>query len=74
MQEIQCPFAGYEPFDSLLFVADAGNGDLFGYSIVDGAIPKEDIYTWNHEDDSRTWVAPSLKQFIEGWLKGEISI
>ncbi|MWC26912.1 SMI1/KNR4 family protein [Paenibacillus sp. MMS18-CY102] len=64
----------YKPFDSMLFVADAGNGDLFGYSIVNGAISKDDIYTWNHEDDSRTWVASSLKQFIEGWLKGEISI
>ncbi|EFM10102.1 Cell wall assembly/cell proliferation coordinating protein, KNR4-like protein [Paenibacillus curdlanolyticus YK9] len=64
----------YMPFDSLLFVADAGNGDLFGYSVLNGAITKDDIYTWNHEDDSRTWVAPSLKQFIEGWIKGEISV
>ncbi|CAI8713500.1 Alpha/beta hydrolase [Bacillus sp. IT-79MI2] len=31
-------------------------------------------YVWNHEDDSRTWVAPSLKQFIEWWSDGTISI
>lgn len=48
----------YMPIDSLLFVADAGNGDLFGYSISNGTIQKDDIYVWKHEDDSRTWVAP----------------
>ncbi|MBE9915194.1 SMI1/KNR4 family protein [Paenibacillus donghaensis] len=64
----------YMPFDCLLFVADAGNGDLFAYSILNGSIQKNDIYVWNHEDDSRTWVAPSLKKFIEWWSDGTISI
>ncbi|WP_379133892.1 SMI1/KNR4 family protein [Paenibacillus sp. sgz500958] len=64
----------YMPFDSLLFVADAGNGDLFGYSIINGSIQKDDIYTWSHEDDSRTWVAPSLLKFIEWWNDGTITL
>ncbi|EJS68020.1 SMI1/KNR4 family protein [Bacillus cereus] len=64
----------YMPFDPLLFIADAGNGDLFGYRILNGVIDNCDIYTWNHEDDSRTWVAPSLQVFIEWWYKGQISI
>ncbi|MGN9863253.1 SMI1/KNR4 family protein [Bacillus swezeyi] len=51
----------YLPFDYLLFIADTVNGDLFAYSILNGSIQKDDIYVWNHEDDSRTWVAPSLK-------------
>jgi len=64
----------YMPFDCLLFVADAGNGDLFGYSILNGIVQKDDIYVWNHEDDSRTWVASSLKKFIKGWTDGTISV
>ncbi|WP_043932566.1 SMI1/KNR4 family protein [Bacillus sp. EB01] len=65
----------YMPFDNLFFFSDAGNGDLFCYSITKkGTIEKNDIYVWNHEDDSRTWVAASLKHFIKGWIKGEISV
>ncbi|MGE7432182.1 SMI1/KNR4 family protein [Bacillus thuringiensis] len=64
----------YMPFDSLLFIADAGNGDLFGYRVLNGWIDNYDIYTWNHENDSRTWVAPSLQIFIEWWYEGKISI
>ncbi|WP_257154877.1 SMI1/KNR4 family protein, partial [Bacillus toyonensis] len=57
----------YMPFDSLLFIADAGNGDLFGYRVLNGLIDNYDIYIWNHENDSRTWIAPSLQIFIEWW-------
>ncbi|WJE54950.1 SMI1/KNR4 family protein [Bacillus cereus] len=64
----------YMPFDCLLFIADAENGDLFAYSILNGSIQKDDIYVWNHENDSRTWVAPSLKQFIKWWSDGTISV
>ncbi|WKA52820.1 SMI1/KNR4 family protein [Planococcus liqunii] len=64
----------YMPFDHLLFFSDAGNGDLFGYAILNGHIHHEDIYVWKHEDDSRTWIASSLKEFIEGWLAGKISV
>lgn len=44
----------YMPFDCLLFFADGGNGDLFGYSILNGIVQRDDIYVWNHENDSRT--------------------
>ena len=54
------------PFDALLFVASVGNGDLFGYAVLNGTIQRDDIYVWDHEDDSRTWVASSLKDFIKG--------
>ena len=65
----------YMPLDNLFFFSDAGNGDLFCYTILkNGKIEKSDIYVWNHEDDSRTWVAASLKDFIKGWLTGEISV
>jgi len=64
----------YMPFDHLLFFSDAGNGDLFGFAILNGSIQKDDIYVWNHEDDSRTWIASSLENFIKGWITSEISI
>jgi hypothetical protein len=65
----------YMPFENLFFFSDAGNGDLFCYAIQkNGSIEKNDIFVWNHEDDSRTWVANSLKQFVEGWITGKISI
>lgn len=44
----------YMPFDCLLFIADAGNGDQFAYSIVGGAIRRDDIFAWDHENDSRS--------------------
>lgn len=57
----------YMPFDNLLFFGELGNGDLFAFAILkDGAT--RDIYTWNHEDDSRQWAAGSLKTFFE-WLE-----
>ncbi|MBW3636365.1 MAG: SMI1/KNR4 family protein [Armatimonadetes bacterium] len=34
----------YMPFDSLLFFADAGNGDQFAFIILDGLIRRHDIW------------------------------
>jgi len=62
------------PLDNFLFFSDAGNGDLFGYRIVNGSIQNDDIYVWNHEDDSRTVIASSLEEFIKGWVTGGISV
>src|SRR5215472_15389084 len=50
----------YMPFDNLLFFGDGGNGDQFAYSICNGFIRRPDVFVWNHENDSREWVAPSL--------------
>jgi hypothetical protein len=64
----------YMPFDSLLFFGDAGNGDQFAFPIRAGAVRCADVFVWNHEDDSRTWLAPSLRTFFEWWADGRISI
>lgn len=61
----------YMPFDPLLFFADAGNGDLF--ALLPGR-RRPDVFAWNHEDDSRTWVAPSLAKYLEWWLTGRITL
>lgn len=64
----------YMPFDSLLFFADAGNGDQFAYPIQNGEIKNADIFVWNHEDDSRSWVAPDILKYFEWWLTGQLKI
>ena len=64
----------YMPFDNLLFFADTGTGDQFAYPIrADGTIWRNDIFIWNHENDSRTEVAASLKDYLEGWLSGTLT-
>lgn len=64
----------YMPFNCLLFFADAGNGDQFAFRILNGEIRTSDIYVWDHEDDSRRWIAPSLDIYLEWWLKGKLKI
>lgn len=64
----------YKGFNNLFFFADAGNGDLIAFEMQDGVLEKPDVYFWNHEDDTREWLAPGLKAFIEGWLTGSILI
>jgi SMI1-KNR4 cell-wall len=64
----------YMPFDSLLFFADAGNGDQFAFRIIQGAIRRANVFAWNHEDDSRTWAAPSLEDYLEWWLSGKLHV
>ncbi len=65
----------YMPFDNLLFFADASNGDLFAFPIDgDGTIHRFEVFAWNHETDSRTWVAPSLKIHLDSNLSGKIRV
>ncbi len=64
----------YMSFENLLFFADAGNGDQFALSIIQGVIGRPDIFVWNHEDDSRTWAAPSLKHYLDWWLTGKLKV
>jgi hypothetical protein len=54
----------YMPFDDFLFFSDAGNGDLFGFSLLKHQESHDQIYRWDHEDDGRICIAHSLKEFI----------
>lgn len=63
----------YMPFDPLLFFGDAGNGDQFAYAICGGRV-RPDIFVWNHEDDSRSWKAPTLERYFEWWLSGKLKV
>ena len=60
----------YMPFDHMLFIGDDGGGNQYFYPIVAGAIRKQDIYFWNHENDSREWYAAHLKQFLKEIVSG----
>ena len=64
----------YMPFEGLLFFADAGNGDQFAFAVAGGQVRRSDIFVWNHEDDSRTWLAKDLREYLEGWISGRIAI
>ena len=56
------------------FFADAGNGDQFAFGIIDKKIRNRDIFVWNHENDSREWVAPSLEKYLEWGATGKLKI
>lgn len=62
----------YMSFDSLLFFANAVNGDMFGFPIQAGAIRRPDVFVWDHETDSRTWVALDLARYLNGHISGEL--
>jgi hypothetical protein len=64
----------YMPFDGLLFFADAGNGDQFSFAVAGGQVRRPDIFVWNHEEDSRTWLAKDLCDYLEGWISGRLEI
>jgi hypothetical protein len=64
----------YMPFDHLLFFAGAGNGDQFFFPIqADGGIHRPDIFVWDHETDSRKWVAGNLERWVEQWYAGKLA-
>jgi SMI1 / KNR4 family (SUKH-1) len=64
----------YMPFDCLLFFSNAGNGDYFGFRVLNNMIEWDEIYCWNHETDERIRVANNLFDFLTKWVKGEIKI
>ena len=63
----------YMPFDSLLFFADAGNGDQFAFPVTAEERTRSEVFAWDHEDDRRRLFAPSLRQYLSGWLSGQLS-
>jgi hypothetical protein len=64
----------FQPFDSLLFFGQAGNGDLFAYPVPAHGEPGDTIIAWDHEDNRRRVVAPNLRTFIEDWVSGKIRL
>ena len=65
---------GYMPFESLLFFADAGNGDQFAFPVTAAGQARDEVFAWDHEDHSRRWFADSLRGYLTGWLRGELEL
>lgn len=51
----------YMPFDALLFFGDNGGGDQFALPV---SPVRPDVFVWDHENDSRTWVASSMEEYL----------
>lgn len=60
----------FMPFAGLVFFADAGNGDQFAVSLSGN----HEVYAWNHEDDSRAWVAPTVMRYLEEWMTRRLKV
>jgi len=73
-QRVRTAFADiFMPFDALLFFAGAGNGDYFGFPVVQG-VCRPDVFVWNHEDDSRASIARDLRDYLERWADGRLKV
>ncbi|WP_306335028.1 SMI1/KNR4 family protein [Streptomyces sp. KL118A] len=55
----------YMPFDSLLFFGDNGGGDQFAFVRTP---ERDDVFVWDHETDSRTWISPHLESYLRSAL------
>jgi hypothetical protein len=51
----------YMSFDALLFFGDNGGGDQFAFVQTP---QRPDIFVWEHETDSRRWVAGDLRDYL----------
>ncbi|MCW7987415.1 cell wall assembly/cell proliferation coordinating protein, KNR4 [Streptomyces platensis subsp. clarensis] len=56
----------YMAFDALLFFGDNGGGDQFAF-VQKPEHP--DIFVWEHESDSRRWVANNPQDYLERSLQ-----
>jgi hypothetical protein len=60
--------------NSLLFFADAGDGELFAHPIGRNDVARGRVFVWDPIEDSRVRVAESLRDYITGWLSGSLKI
>ncbi|MFD4659868.1 SMI1/KNR4 family protein [Kitasatospora sp. NPDC058444] len=51
----------YMSFDALLFFGDNGGGDQFAFVRKP---QRPDVFVWEHESDSRRWVANDLRDYL----------
>jgi hypothetical protein len=56
----------YMNFDSVLIFGETGNGDYLFCPMLDAekGITKNDVFVWDHETDSRVWVASNIKDMF----------
>ena len=60
---------------SLVFFADAGNGDQFAIQIHQTPpVGTSYVVVWDHETNEIRQVADNLGEWLEGWLSGTITV
>jgi hypothetical protein len=52
----------YMPFEGLLLFGQLGNGDMLFQPLVPH--DNENVFRWDHEDDSRTWYAADVESAV----------
>lgn len=62
------------PVDHLLFFAENRSSDLFGFPVIKKKVSNERVYVWRRDDDSRICVAASLREFLQHWLTGALTV
>ncbi|MFJ9788384.1 SMI1/KNR4 family protein [Streptomyces globosus] len=55
----------YMPFEPLMFFGESGGGDQFAFV---RSPARDDVFVWDHETDSRLWIAPGLESFLRSAL------
>jgi hypothetical protein len=58
----------YMPFEPLMFFGDSGGGDLFAFVRTPS---RPEVFVWDHETDSRTWVAAGLRPYLTRSLRAD---
>jgi hypothetical protein len=62
-------------FRELMFFADAGtDGILFGFPVMGDGVCAPCVVVWHPIEDDLDEVAPSLEDFLQGWLTGAITV
>jgi hypothetical protein len=62
-------------FGKLVFFAGAGSdGILFGFPVTEDHVCAPSVVVWHPIDDEVEEIAPSLEEFLRGWLTSTISI
>jgi len=56
--------AMYMPFDALLVFGQMGNGDLLFQPVLPSGV-RDEVFRWDHEDDSREWYARDVRQALK---------
>ena len=54
----------YMPFAGVVVFGGPGNGDRFFFPRWRSGVYGEGVFVWNHENDSRSWLANGLKDLL----------
>jgi hypothetical protein len=58
----------YMSFDDLILFGQLGNGDMMFQPVVPPR--NENVFVWDHEDDSRTWFAKDVADMLVRFATG----